>query len=190
VGLVLKQRGNQWFLILALLLTSCVSPLVNFTPFSNPVDGKDSFNAAFSAWHSGQNIPWSIHYLGSAFSQQTLIVNSSGASSLGPLLPGAKQALSFTPSRQDLATLSDALTSSGFFGIYDGNYGTFTQRGGVGGPDIDIQIAGLEKHVSKAPNLSTTLSPEAAIIQGVADAIVAMAAKYLNAPAPSPVASP
>ena len=71
------------------LLAGCVSPLVHFTSYSNPVFPKEQFETVFKAWRSGSNVPWEVHYKGTAFSEDELVVTSTGQGSLGPRLPSS-----------------------------------------------------------------------------------------------------
>lgn len=166
-------------LLLATLAGGCmmpVSPLVNFTPYSNPYVTKENFETQFQAWKSGRQVTWTIHYKGSSFSEQELVIGSDGKSSLGGQLPGGEQ--SFTVSKADLSKLVDTLIQSGMFSLYDGHYGAWTQGGGAGGPQIRVTIGGLEKRVSKDQSLD--VGWEADAIQKASDAIASTALKYLK----------
>lgn len=160
-----------------LLLAGCTwpqisSPLVNFTPYANPDIPKDQLDSMFNSWKAGQAIPWDVHFRGSQFSTAELVINSTGTSSLG--------AQTFTPSHAQLASLVDAIETSNVLSLYDGHYGAWLSGGGVGGPDVTIDIAGLTKHVSSDPEVNTTLSWEAGAIQTVSQALIKLANAYVK----------
>lgn len=176
------MRHHPLLLVPALLATlagGCmmpVSPLVNFTPYSNPYVTKDNFETQFTAWKAGRQVTWTINYKGTSFSDQELVIPSDGKASLGGQLPGGEQ--QFTVTRTDLGKLVDTLVSSGMFGLYDGHYGAWTQGGGLGGPQIKVTIGGLEKRVSKDQSLDIGWESDA--IQKASDAIASTALKYLK----------
>lgn len=166
-------------LLLATLAGGCqlpVSPLVNFTPYSNPYVPKENFESQFQAWKAGRQVSWTILYKGSNFSEQELVIPEDGKASLGGQLPGGDQ--QFTISKADLTRLVDALIASGIFNLYDGHYGAWSHGGGVGGPEIRVTISGIEKRVSKDAGLD--IGFEADAIQKANDAIASTALKYLQ----------
>jgi hypothetical protein len=168
-------------LTLATLVTGCqlpVSPLVNFTPYSNPYVPKENFETQFTAWKAGRSVPWTITYQGTGFSAQELIIASDGKASMGGQLPGTNNEAAFTITKSDLTKMVDAVIATGMFGLYDGHYGAWTQAGGAGGPQIRVTIGGLEKRVSKYTNLD--IGWEADAIQKASDAIASTALKYLK----------
>jgi hypothetical protein len=175
------MRPLRLCLTLTLLLAGCVSPLVNFTPYSNPYFPKDEFEKAFTSWKAGRAVTWEVHYKGTAFSEDELVVNSNGQGSLGPRLPSSsRQTKTFQAAKADLTRLADRLVASGIFGLYDGYYGAWTQATGAGGSEVRVLASGLEKHVAKDPNLSTAVSLEASAIQGACDAMLELAGKYVK----------
>lgn len=163
------------------VVAACVSPQVNFTPYQNPYFPKEEFERQLNAWKAGQGVSWQLTYRGSAFADAELVINSEGPSSLGHQLPAGSQGTrTFTPQRAELAAVVDKLVGSQVFALYDGHYGAWTQGGGVGGPDVRIRVAGMEKRVSRDPGLSPYVSWEASAIQGVSDAVVELARKYVK----------
>lgn len=175
------MRTARLYLTLAVLLTGCVSPLVNFTAYSNPYFPKDQFEAVFNSWKAGRAVTWEAHYKGTAFSEDELVVSSDGKGSLGPRLPGgSKQTQAFTVTKADLAKLVDRMVGSGIFGLYDGYYGGWSQSTGQGGSEIRVLASGLEKRVARDPNLSTAVSLEASSIQTACDAMLEIANKYVK----------
>ena len=168
-------------LTLATLVTGCqlpVTPVVNFTPYSNPFVPKESFETQFAAWKSGRQVQWTINYQGSGFAAQELIIAHDGKASLGGSVPGTANEQAFTITKADLAKMIDAVTATGIFGLYDGHYGAWSHGGGAGGPQIRVTINGLEKRVSKDTSLD--IGWEADAIQKASDAIASTALKYLK----------
>jgi hypothetical protein len=175
------MRPSRLALSLVVLLAGCVSPLVNFTAYSNPVFPKEEFETVFRSWKSGSNMSWEIHYKGTAFSEDELVVNANGQGNLGPRFPGTgKQVKAFTVSRADLAKLADKMVSSGIFALYDGYYRAWTQATGAGSSEVRVLANGLEKRVARDPSLSTSVSLESASIQSACDAMLEVAAKYIK----------
>ena len=175
------MRPLKLALTLAVCLTGCVSPLVNYTPYSNPTIPKEQFETSLTAWKGGSAVAWEVHYRGTAFSEDELMVKSNGQGSLGPRLPGGtKQSKTFTASKADLARLADRLIASGIFGLWDGYYGAWTQATGSGGSELRVVASGNEKRVARDPNLSTAISPEASAIQTACDAMLEIAKKYVK----------
>ena len=90
-------------LTLAVLTAGCVSPLVNFTPHSLPYFPKEEFERVFTSWKAGRAVSWEVRYRGSAFSEDDLVIKSTGEGSLGPRLPSAgQQSKAFTVTKQEL----------------------------------------------------------------------------------------
>jgi hypothetical protein len=162
-------------------LAGCVSPLVNHTPYQNPYFAKDDFERLLASWKAGRAVTWEAHYRESAFASEELVLNSEGPCSLGPKLPTAgKQARTFTPTKAELAAVVDTMTGKNLFALYDGIYAPWMQASGPGGQELRVLVGGMEKHVSRDPNLSPGLSWEAATIQAVSDAMVQLGLKYLK----------
>jgi hypothetical protein len=175
------MRHARLILGLSVLLAGCVSPLVNFTPYSTPYFPKEEFERLFTSWKAGRAVTWEVRYKGSSFSEDELVVKSDGQGSLGPLLPtSTKQATVFTVAKADLTRLVDKLVSSNVLSLYDGHYGAYTQSGGAGAAAVRLVVGGLEKRVSKDPGLSSALSPEAGSIQAASDAVLELSRKYLK----------
>lgn len=169
------------FLLPAMLIAGCVSPLVNHTPYANPYFPKEEFERLFTAWKGGRNVSWEVRFRGSSLADQQLVLKSTGEGSLGSRLPGVgDQPQTFNPTKAELTRVVDRLIESGVLGLYDGHYGAWTQGGGVGGPEVRVLIGGMEKHVSKDPGLSGVASWEAGAIQQAADAILEIGLKYIK----------
>ncbi|HEY9720493.1 MAG TPA: hypothetical protein V6D47_00655 [Oscillatoriaceae cyanobacterium] len=171
------MRLHRFALLGMLLLAGCSwpqfsSPLTNFTPYANPNIPKEQFDSLFNAWKAGQAIPWNVHFRGSQFTTAELIINSTGTSSLG--------AQTFTPSHAQLASLIDEMQASNLFSLYDGHYGAWLSGGGVGGPDITVDVGSATKHVSSDPEVNTTLSWEAGAIQDVSQDLIKLADQYVK----------
>jgi hypothetical protein len=175
------MQPARLLLTLSVLLAGCVSPLVNFTPYSTPYFPKEEFEKLLTSWKAGRSVTWEVRYKGSAFSEDELVIASDGQGSLGPRLPTAsKQAKVFTAAKADLARMVDKLIASNIFSLYDGHYGAWAQAGGAGASEIRVVAGGIEKRVSKDPSLSTAISLEAASIQTASDAILEISRKYVK----------
>lgn len=180
MGYVATMRFTHLFLLTGLLLTGCVSPLVNHTPYAVPYFPKSEFERLFTAWKGGKAVTWQVAYKGSAFSDQELVLRSTGDGSLGAKLQGVeKQPKTFTVTKAELNKLVTAMIDSGIFGLYDGHYAAWTHAGGLGGPEIRVEVAGMIKRVSKDPGLSGAISWEASAIEKVNTTILEIGQKHL-----------
>lgn len=174
-------------LLMALVLAGCpfqlpVSPLVRFTAFGVPYNTQEDFQKRFQSWKSGKPQPWTMRLRATALSDSSIILHSDEPSSLGPKLVGGTGTTgqTFKPTRAELVKLVDDVLTTKVFDLYDGHYGAYDQGGGIIGPDIVIQIGGLEKHVSYDEDLSASTSWEAGAIQRTSEAIKALGLKYLK----------
>lgn len=158
-----------------------VTPWVSFQAYSNPLFNRSDFETLLNAWKQGKAIAWDIRFRGTAFSDQVLVIKSTGEGSLGPVLPNATNpARSFKATNAELINVVNSITDSGVLGLYDGHYGAYTQGGGAGGPEITLTVGTLVKHVSKDDALSPSISREASAIQKASDAIADLALKYIH----------
>lgn len=158
-----------------------VTPWVKYTAYSTPIVDHQEFEDAFTAWKSGQSVSWTLRFKGSDFADQVLTIASSGTCSLGAALPTANTtSKTFKVSTSELQSLATQLIATGVFTLYDGHYGAYLQGGGQGGPDLDVTIGGLEKHVSKDDSLSAGVSREADIINKASNAVADLALKYVK----------
>lgn len=173
----------------ALALPACVLPFVRFTAAGVPYYSQNLFEQAFNAWKTERKVAWQMRLRGSRFSQDELIIKSTGDGSLGPVLPGGTQtSKTFKLSDQELKTVIDGVVASGVLNLYDGNYAPYAQAGGQGGPELNISAGGYSKQVSLDARL---VSPEASSINKAADAMLNIATPHLSgggspSPAPSP----
>lgn len=183
--------------LLAVVLAGCnlpVTPWARFVPASVPYYKQTDFEARFNNWKSGKSAyTWTIQYRATALSEAALVIRSEGASSFGPLLSGSTGTGggSFTPPRTELVKLVDDLLTTKVFDLYDGFYGAYDQGGGLIGPQLKVEIAGLVKQVSYDEDLSPSMSWEAASIQRATEAVKALGLRYVKAASasPSPAAS-
>lgn len=163
--------------VLACGLTACVTPYVRFTAASVPYYSQDLFSRVFSAWKTQRQSSWHMRLRGSRFSQDELIIKSTGEGSLGPVLPGGAQTVkTFKLSDDELKKLIDQVLASGVLNLYDGVYAPYAQGGGQGGPELNISAGGYSKQVSMDARL---VSPEASAIQKASDAMLAVAEPHL-----------
>lgn len=154
-----------------------VTPLVTFTPYQTPLYTQKDFERQFASWKAGRPVTWEVQFKGTAFSESELVVRSNVPSSYGARLPG-QASREFTPTPEELSVVVNKLLAVKLFDLYDGHYGALTQAGGVGGPDIEIRVGGLLKHVSKDEDLQ--FGWEAAAIKSAADVMVALGLKYIK----------
>ena len=172
-----------------------VTPWVRFSAYAVPYHAQDDFKKRLDAWKAGKAAPWSITYRASAHSDSALVLRSEGASSFGPRFAGTGDTGGeFTPTRQELATLVDDLTTTKVFDLYDGHYGAIDQGGGLRGPELRFEVNGLQKQLSFDEDLSASTSWEAAALQRASQAITTLGLKYLRkagaSPTPAPTAAP
>jgi hypothetical protein len=158
-----------------------VTPWVNFQPYANPLFDHTDFENLLNAWRSGKAVTWQIQFKGTSFSDQLLVIKSTGEGSLGPALPGGSaNTRSFKATNAELIAVTNAIVDSGVLSLYDGHYGAYAQGGGAGGPELTFTVGTLVKHVSKDEALSPSISHEAGAIQKASDAIADLALKYIH----------
>lgn len=158
-----------------------VTPWVNFQPYANPLFDKADFDNLINAWKQGRAVTWQIQFKGTSFSNQLLVIKSTGEGSLGPSLPTATTtARAFKATNAELIAVVNAIDDSGVLSLYDGHYGAYSQGGGAGGPELTFTVGTLVKHVSKDEALSPSFSHEAGAIQKASDAIADLALKYIK----------
>jgi hypothetical protein len=175
--------------IASLLVMAClagcnavpVTPWVNFTPYSNPLFDHADFENLLTLWKSGKAVTWEVRFKGTSFSDQELVIKSTGEGNLGPRLPsGTTTTRTFKATNTELIQVVNAITDSGVLSLYDGHYGAYSQAGGAGGPELTFTVGTLVKHVSKDEALSPSISREASAIQKASDAVADLALKYIK----------
>ncbi|MEB3196415.1 MAG: hypothetical protein VKP62_04355 [Candidatus Sericytochromatia bacterium] len=167
---------------LSLALLACylpVSPLVRFSAFQVPYYRHDDFARPFSQWKAGRAVSWTLRYKATAHSDSELVIPHSGPASFGSQMTGSGgRGGQFTPTRAELVKLVDALLDSRVFELYDGHYGAYDMGGGLIGPEMRIEVAGILKHVSYDRDLPPAISWEAVALTQAAGAITALGLKY------------
>lgn len=171
----------------ALTLASCglvpVSPLVMHQPYQVPYFAPEDFESLLNRWKQGQTVDWSFSLRATAFSDNWLVLRSSGSSSFGPQVvqtPTSGTAKSFTPTKAELSRAIDRINASKVFVLYDGRYAAYGFGGGTGGPELELKVGNLLKKVGKDEGLPTWMSWESAAIQEAADAVREVGLRYLR----------
>lgn len=168
-----------------------VNPLVRFSAYQVPYFRQDDFARPFSQWKAGRPVVWTIRYRATPHSDSELVIPHAGPAIYGAQMTGSGgRGGSFTPSRAELVKLVDALLESKVFDLFDGHYGAYNQGGGLQGPEIRFEVAGVLKHVSFDRDLPVSLSWEAGALDMASRAIESLGLRYMGKPAASPTPRP
>lgn len=164
-----------------------VNPLVRFSAYQVPYFRQDDFARPFNQWKAGRPVEWTIRYRSTPHSDAELVIPHTGPAIYGAQMTGSGgRGGSFTPTRAELVKLVDSLLESKVFDLFDGHYGAYNQGGGLQGPEIRFEVAGVLKHVSFDRDIPVSLSWEAGALDAASRAIRNLGLRYIGRPSASP----